>query len=75
MRVVPSYIHSDNGAVSNVELKSFDATSNMHLTLALFIACGIEGIKHEMSLPEPTNTVLDIFDEERKKQGEMNHSL
>ncbi len=41
---------------ANLEVKSMDAAANPYLALGAIVAAGIEGLEHELSLPEP---VLD----------------
>ncbi len=41
------------GIVTNLELKSFDHTSNMYLAFAAIISCGIDGIRRSLNLPRP----------------------
>ncbi|XP_065020492.1 protein fluG [Musa acuminata AAA Group] len=42
--------------VSNFEIKSFDGCANPYLGLASIIAAGIDGLRRNLSLPEPIET-------------------
>uniref|UniRef100_A0A7N0UV39 GS catalytic domain-containing protein n=1 Tax=Kalanchoe fedtschenkoi TaxID=63787 RepID=A0A7N0UV39_KALFE len=42
-----------DGVVSNFEIKSFDACANPHLGLAAIIAAGIDGLRRNLTLPDP----------------------
>ncbi|RRT70798.1 hypothetical protein B296_00030781, partial [Ensete ventricosum] len=42
--------------VSNFEIKSFDGCANPYLGLASIIAAGIDGLRRNLSLPEPVET-------------------
>ncbi len=40
--------------ITNIEIKTFDHTANMSIALAAVIACGIDGMKKGLKLPQPT---------------------
>ncbi|KAF6167712.1 hypothetical protein GIB67_017207 [Kingdonia uniflora] len=42
--------------VSNFEIKAFDGCANPHLGLASIVASGIDGLRRNLSLPEPIGT-------------------
>jgi glutamine synthetase len=42
--------------IKNIEIKSFDHTSNMYLALAMTIACAMDGLKKGLKLPAPIDT-------------------
>ncbi|KAL9679886.1 hypothetical protein QQ045_017757 [Rhodiola kirilowii] len=42
-----------DGVVSNFEIKSFDACANPHLGLSAIIAAGIDGLRRNLTLPDP----------------------
>ncbi|XP_044473480.1 protein fluG isoform X2 [Mangifera indica] len=44
---------TQDGLVSNFEIKSFDGCANPHLGLAAIIASGIDGLRRHLRLPEP----------------------
>ncbi|XP_077220169.1 nodulin/glutamine synthase-like protein isoform X2 [Tasmannia lanceolata] len=44
------------GLVSNFEVKTFDGCANPYLGLASIIASGIDGLRRNLSLPEPVET-------------------
>jgi len=48
---VPS--NPDGGPPGHVELKTSDASSNPYLALGAVIVCGLDGLRRELSLPEP----------------------
>lgn len=51
---------TQDGLVSNFEIKSFDGCANPHLGLAAIIASGIDGLRRHLRLPEPIGK-LNIF--------------
>jgi glutamine synthetase len=57
-------------AVSNVELKAIDATSNPYLALGATIAAGLDGIKNDMSPGDPVQMdPADMPEDEREARG------
>lgn len=37
-----------DGVVTNLEIKSFDHTSNMYLAFAAILVCGMDGMKRQL---------------------------
>ncbi|XP_047253198.1 protein fluG isoform X2 [Capsicum annuum] len=52
-----------HGFVSNFEIKAFDGCANPYLGLAAIIAAGIDGLRRNLSLPEPVDGDPDILKE------------
>ncbi|KAJ4827758.1 hypothetical protein Tsubulata_019611 [Turnera subulata] len=46
---------TNDGSLSNFEIKSFDACANPYLALASIIAAGIDGLRRNLRLPEPVD--------------------
>ncbi|MDW8352381.1 MAG: glutamine synthetase family protein [Anaerolineae bacterium] len=56
--------------ITNIELKTSDATANPYLALGAVIAAGMDGIARDMRLGEPvTGDPADLSDEERAARG------
>jgi glutamine synthetase len=52
------------------ELRSPDAACNPYLVFSVLLAAGLEGIKHQMELPDPVEQNLkDMTPAEKKKRG------
>jgi glutamine synthetase len=67
---VPSQFRSDRAGSTNAELKSSDASSNPYLALGGLLAAGLDGVKRQLTLGEPT--LIDpgnYSDEEREARG------
>src|SRR5574341_185209 len=67
---VPSQFRSDRAGSTNAELKSADASSNPYLALGGLLAAGLDGVKRQLTLGEPT--LIDpgnYSDEERVARG------
>lgn len=67
---VPSQYRSDRAGSTNAELKSSDASSNPYLALGGLLAAGLDGVKRQLILGEPT--LIDpgnYSDEERAARG------
>jgi len=67
---VPSQFRSDRAGSTNAELKSSDASSNPYLALGGLLAAGLDGVKRQLSLVEPT--LIDpgnYSDDERAARG------
>jgi len=67
---VPSQFRSDRAGSTNAELKASDASSNPYLALGGLLAAGLDGVKRQLSLGEPT--LIDpgnYSDEERAARG------
>ncbi|KAG2329124.1 hypothetical protein Bca52824_000304 [Brassica carinata] len=45
-----------DGLVTNFEIKSCDGAANPHLSLAMIMAAGIDGLRRHLQLPEPIDT-------------------
>ncbi|XP_070051150.1 protein fluG [Nicotiana tomentosiformis] len=52
-----------HGFVSNFEIKAFDGCANPYLGLASIITAGIDGLRRNLSLPEPVDGDPDILKE------------
>ncbi|XP_070021195.1 protein fluG isoform X3 [Nicotiana sylvestris] len=52
-----------HGFVSNFEIKTFDGCANPYLGLASIITAGIDGLRRNLSLPEPVDGDPDILKE------------
>ncbi|WZZ81572.1 protein fluG-like [Brassica napus] len=44
------------GLITNFEIKSCDGAANPHLSLAIIMAAGIDGLRRHLQLPEPIDT-------------------
>jgi glutamine synthetase len=67
---VPSQFRSDRAGSTNAELKSSDSSSNPYLALGGLLAAGLDGVKRQLTLGEPT--LIDpgnYSDEERVARG------
>ena len=42
-----------DGLVTNFEIKTCDGAANPHLSLAIIMAAGIDGLRRHLQLPEP----------------------
>ncbi|KMZ58598.1 hypothetical protein ZOSMA_75G00310 [Zostera marina] len=56
-----------SGYVSNFEIKSFDACANPHFGLASIMAAGIDGLRKNISLPEPIDVNPSTLEVEPKR--------
>lgn len=54
-----------NGLVSNFEIKSFDGCANPHLGLVSILAAGIDGLRRNLSLPKPIESIPSAQDAQR----------
>ncbi|RWR93822.1 Amidohydrolase 2 [Cinnamomum micranthum f. kanehirae] len=54
-----------DGLVSNFEIKSFDGCANPHLGLASIMAAGIDGLRRNLTLPQPIERNPSASDAER----------
>ncbi|XP_055807899.1 protein fluG [Solanum dulcamara] len=52
-----------HGLISNFEMKAFDGCANPYLGLAAIITAGIDGLRRNLSLPEPVDGDPDILKE------------
>ena len=67
---VPSQFRSDRAGSTNAELKSSDASSNPYLALGGLLAAGLDGVKRQLTLGEPTFIDPGNYsDEERANRG------
>lgn len=67
---VPSQFRSDRAGSTNAELKSSDSSSNPYLALGGLLAAGLDGVKRQLTLGEPT--LIDpgnYSDDERAARG------
>jgi glutamine synthetase len=67
---VPSQFRSDRAGSTNAELKACDSSSNPYLALGGLLAAGLDGVKRQLALGEPT--LIDpgnYSDEEREARG------
>jgi glutamine synthetase len=67
---IPSQFRSDRAGSTNAELKSSDSSSNPYLALGALLAAGLDGVKRQLTLGEPT--LIDpgnYSDEERASRG------
>ena len=56
--------------ITNIELKTSDATANPYLALGALIAAGLDGIERGLALGDPVDgDPADLSDEERHKRG------
>lgn len=66
---VPLY-KPDKAASARVELRSIDSATNPYLSYALILAAGLDGIEHEMELPEEaSDDVWGLSPRERAAMG------
>jgi len=54
-------------AATRLELRCPDPSCNPYLAFAVMLKCGLDGIKNELPLPEPTEE--DLFESEWARQG------
>lgn len=67
---VPSQFRSDRAGSTNAELKPSDSSSNPYLALGGLLAAGLDGVKRQLTLGEPT--LIDpgnYTDKERASRG------
>ena len=67
---IPSQFRSDSAGSTNAELKPSDSSSNPYLALGGLLAAGLDGVKRQLALGEPT--LIDpgnYTDEERTSRG------
>jgi glutamine synthetase len=56
--------------ITNIELKTSDATANPYIALGALIAAGLDGIERGLRLGDPVNgDPADLTDEERSRLG------
>jgi len=63
----PPGISNGYAIASNFEIKSFDACANPHLGLASIMAAGIDGLRKNLSLPEPIGVIISSLEVEPKR--------
>ena len=67
---VPSQFRSDRAGSTNAELKASDSSSNPYLALGGMLAAGLDGVKRQLPLGEPTMVDPGNYsDEERAARG------
>jgi glutamine synthetase len=60
----------DGSGPTHIEFKTLDASANPYIALAGVLAAGMDGIKKNMTPPEPVNVEpADLSEDERKKRG------
>jgi len=64
-------IPAETGELSRMELRSPDSTCNPYIAFSLLIYAGLEGIKNQTKLPNPTNINLYNASEEQLKDIEL----
>ena len=65
---VPS--NATSPSPTHIEFKTSDAAANPYLALGCLIACGMDGLRQKMKLPEAVQVnPSQLKDSERKKQG------
>ena len=65
-------------STTNVELKTVDATSNPYLAMGAMIACGLDGLKRGLKLPEAARvapTSLDASEQRASSVRRLPHTL
>lgn len=50
-----------HGLISNFEIKAFDGCANPYLGLAAIISAGIDGLRRNLSLPEPVGKLRHLL--------------
>jgi glutamine synthetase len=63
---VPSQFRSDRAASTNAELKASDSSSNPYLSLGGVLAAGLDGVKRQLKLGEPTLIDPGNYSEEER---------
>ncbi len=58
---VPSVYWGQEMATSNIELKCVDSSCNPYVALAAVIACGLDGVKRQLTLPPPVDVDPSTF--------------
>lgn len=65
---VPS--NPEGGGPTQLEFKTMDAAANPYLALGAVLAAGLDGIKQNLTAPEPVNVdPADLSDEEKRRRG------
>lgn len=63
-------IPASRGLSTRVEVRNPDPAANPYLALAVMLKAGLDGIKHKMQLPPPTDRNIYVMsEEEREDQG------
>ncbi|MBP1155456.1 MULTISPECIES: type I glutamate--ammonia ligase [unclassified Paenibacillus] len=63
-------IPASRGISTRVEVRNPDPAANPYLALAVMLKAGLDGIKHKMQLPPPTDRNIYVMsEEEREEQG------
>lgn len=66
-------VPATRGMGTRVELRSPDPACNPYLELAVLLAAGLEGIRNDMTPPEPVSAnIYNMTEEERLAQGIQN---
>ena len=63
-------VPASRGLSTRIEVRSPDPSANPYLAMAVMLAAGLDGIKHKMNIPAPTDRNIYIMtEEEREAQG------
>lgn len=63
-------VPSSKGQSTRIEVRSVDPTANPYLSLAVLLKAGLNGIKNELTNPEPKNdNVFEMSEETREAEG------
>ncbi len=67
---IPSFTAGQEGAV-RMELRCPDSSGSPHLAFAAMLAAGLDGIEHDLPLPESLNNIniYELTDEQRATMG------
>ena len=63
---VPSQFRSDRASSTNAELKASDSSSNPYLSLGGLLAAGLDGVKRQLAVGEPTMIDPGNYSEEER---------
>jgi len=59
--------HANRPEAQRLELRCPDPSCNPYLAFAVILKCGLDGIAHDLPLPEPTEE--NLFENDRARQG------
>jgi len=62
-------IPSSRGLSTRLEVRNPDPAANPYLALAVMLAAGLDGIKHELPLVEPVDRNIYIMDEQERQDA------
>lgn len=67
-------IPASRGVSTRIEVRSVDPSANPYLAMAVMLASGLDGIKRELTPPEPVDSNIYAMDEAEREEAGI-HSL